>query len=1056
MIVIKRDKSEERYNLDKIKKAVKSAFKNSNTKLKNEDILFKTINSWLEDKAKDNNHKLSIEYIQDTIESVLMKYHYFEEARAYIIYREEHKNTRLLEQRIDYMDTYSTSKENAASSSNTDANANTSIKNVASLEAETYKDINRQIQRQRMKGMLHQLYPNSDIADAYKNDLNHHIIYTHDEASTPVPKFYCQADALFPLMTEGVGNMDGTTPTPPNDLHSFSGQITNLVFMLSSQCKGAVALGGYFIALNYYIIKDFGNKWYDKLDVITTNSHCVKDKTIRTEIYEAFKQFVWGINQPQGNRSYQSPFTNVSYYDKTYFNSMFGSFYYPDSTQPEWKAIDTVQRLFMNWFNKLRTKSIVAFPVETMAMVYDPKTNDIIDKEYKDLTATMYAKGHSFFTYISDSADSLASCCFSKDTKVLWKESINGVHNTTLEYLHNLKWEDKKNFKIYHNGAWVKGKSIKQSNRPMYKVTTQNNKVYYMTDNHINVTYNGEITTDKLTLSDYLMYNTKALESIKENDENLTYNQGILIGLFIGDGSFGSYKCLDGSVHGFQLSLNKDKWNKVKNILNTLGDFKLGTVCNNVYPLYCNNKDLTTFISKWTNCEPGNTTALNKNLNINCILQSKEFRQGILDGWYITDGGNSNRCYTISKSLIESMEILCTSLGKQCIINISDRTDEDVIIRGEVFNRNYPLYCLRWYDDTNNRCRPESGFKWKNNSIYWKIKSIESVCYYDSVYCIECDNKDEPYFTLPSGLITHNCRLRNKLSKNVFSPTSGLTGIQTGSCNVITLNINRIVQDCFSLKFKSIEPAFTLEDFIKSTLRDKLIKSYLIEILSRVYKYHIAYKTILYDWEDRGMFTCCNANYIRMNKLYSTIGINGLNEAARYLGMVVNKNEDYIKFLQLILSTIKEQNTLNSIYDNKRPFIFNSEVVPAESLGGKNYRWDKEDGYVVPKDENLYNSYFFSQSDSNISVLDKMYLHGKCTYQYTDGGSACHVNLKDHLSKSQYLKLIDYAIANGTSYFTFNIPNSKCDDCGYITKHPIVECPKCHSKHITQYTRIIG
>lgn len=180
-----------------------------------------------------------------------------------------------------------------------------------------------------------------------------------------------------------------------------------------------------------------------------------------------------------------------------------------------------------------------------------------------------------------------------------------------------------------------------------------------------------------------------------------------------------------------------------------------------------------------------------------------------------------------------------------------------------------------------------------------------------------------------------------------------------------------------------------------------------------------------------------------------------MNEAARFLGMTVSNNKEYIEFLQLVLNTIKEQNKLHAIHDKKKPFLFNSEVVPAEGLGGKNYSWDKSENYWVPKDENLYNSYFFDAHD-NTSVLDKMILHGRQTTQYCDGGSACHINLEDHLSKEQYLKLIDFAIVNGTNYFTFNIPNSKCDDCDYITKHPITECPKCHSKNITQYTRVIG
>ena len=711
MQVVKRDGSIEEFNVDKIISAVEKAFKSCNKKMP--QYLYDMIGALFGTLEGDT---IGIEEIQNKVEDVLMNDKHFDVAKSYIIYREQHKQARFIRERIDYMNDYSQSNENAATSSETDANANVTMKNVANLEGEVYKTTNRVIQRQRMKDKLNEMYP--EVAKKYEEDLNSHVIYTHDEATTPVLKQYCMAVSLYPLMTEGVGNIDGITPTPPNDLQSFSGQVTNLIFLLSSQCKGAVAVGEYFIALNYYIVQEFGPNWYEKLDVITTTEHCNKQRTIKDVIYKAFKQFIYGVNQPAGNRSYQSPFTNVSYYDHTYFDSLFGEFYYPDGTKPQWEAVDCLQRLFMKFFNKLRTKQILTFPVETMAMVYDPKTNDIIDKDYKDFTAEMYAEGHSFFTYISDSADSLASCC----------------------------------------------------------------------------------------------------------------------------------------------------------------------------------------------------------------------------------------------------------------------------------------------------------------------------------------------------------RLRNELAENTFNPTSGLTGVMTGSCHVITLNINRIVQDWF--KGECIDGFSTR--FIGSstgsivgikTMNRRIdytgFEEYLTNILERVYKYHIAYKTMLYEQEKKGMFAACNGGYIHMNKLYSTVGINGLNEAAKFLGLEVSNNPEYIKFLQLILGTIKEQNKLHSIHDKKRPFLFNSEVVPAESLGGKNYRWDKKDGYKVPEDENLYNSYFFDAHDDT-SVLDKMILHGRQTAQYCDGGSACHINLEDHLSKEQYLKLIDFAIANGTNYFTFNIPNSKCDDCGYITKHPITECPKCHSKNITQYTRVIG
>ena len=336
--------------------------------------------------------------------------------------------------------------------------------------------------------------------------------------------------------------------------------------------------------------------------------------------------------------------------------------------------------------------------------------------------------------------------------------------------------------------------------------------------------------------------------------------------------------------------------------------------------------------------------------------------------------------------------------------------------------------------------------------------------------CAEMYAKGHSFFTYISDSadsLASCCRLRNEVSENTFSPTSGLTGVKTGSCNVISLNMNRIIQDWY--RQAKINVRIIVDDEGKRLSERKMIavkrgwantyaddfKVYLISILERIYKYHIAYKTMLYEWEDKGMYASSNGGYIQIKDLFSTVGINGLNEAAEFLGLKVSNNPEYIEFLQLILGTIKEQNKIHSIQDKKRPFLFNSEVVPAEGLGVKNYNWDREDGYVVPKDRNLYNSYFYNAHDDT-SVLDKFILHGRQTYQFTDGGSALHCNLEEHLSKAQYLKLIDFAIQEGTNYFTFNIPNSKCEDCGHIVKAPINECPKCSSKDVTWYTRIIG
>ena len=267
MTIVKRSGKEEQFNPEKIKSAIKAAF-NSLGYSVDDDVYNELVNSvkvW---------NKMSIEDIQDQVVETLRNFDYTDVADCYQTYRLEHKQARFIRERIDYMDKYANSNENASTSSETDANANVTMKNVANLEGEVYKITNRRIQRQRMKDKLNELYPDEKLGKQYINDLENHIIYTHDEASSPVLKPYCMAASLYPLMSEGVGKIDGVTPSPPNDIQSFSGQVTNLTFLLSAQAKGAIALGEYIIALNYYIVAEFGEKWYDKLDVETTSVHC--------------------------------------------------------------------------------------------------------------------------------------------------------------------------------------------------------------------------------------------------------------------------------------------------------------------------------------------------------------------------------------------------------------------------------------------------------------------------------------------------------------------------------------------------------------------------------------------------------------------------------------------------------------------------------------------------------------------------------------------------------------------------------------------------------------
>lgn len=283
------------------------------------------------------------------------------------------------------------------------------------------------------------------------------------------------------------------------------------------------------------------------------------------------------------------------------------------------------------------------------------------------------------------------------------------------------------------------------------------------------------------------------------------------------------------------------------------------------------------------------------------------------------------------------------------------------------------------------------------------------------------------------------CRLSSKISKPQFNFTNGQIGEMTGSKNVITLNLNRIIQDWDRLSKKPDENKW-----------DSL-KVYLEDILERVYKYQEAYNSILTQLYDAGLLTVYNAGFINLKKQYLTIGINGLNQAAEYLGIKCNKNEDYRKFCNFIFGTIKEQNIKHKTKD----LMFNTEFTPCESASIKLYNRDKVDGYWVPDDTNLYASYIFKPNDKEINIFDKLYLHGRdfCG-DWLDGGSAAHLNLSEHLTEKQYEKIITYAAEVGCKYFTFNVPNCECDECGFIAKQPFSKCPHCGSTKISLYDRV--
>lgn len=666
-MIVKRDGSLERFSLDKIMNAIIKAFHSVNEPIDLNGVSRIISHLNLVD-------GVTVEDIQNNVEEALMKEGFYKVVKSFMLYRQRHAEDRETLEKVKFLTDYCAAS-NAATGSKYDANANVEHKNIATLIGELPKSnfirLNRRLLTDRIKKMY-----GKELADRYIYMLDRHFIYKNDETSLAN---YCASITMYPWLIGGTLSIGGNS-TAPTNLKSFCGGFVNMVFMVSSMLSGACATPEFLMYLNYFIGKEYGSDYWRNADKVVDMS--IKQRTIDKIVTDCFEQIVYSINQPSGARNYQAVFWNIAYYDRPYFESLFGVFRFPDGSKPDWDSLSWLQKRFMKWFNKERTKTVLTFPVETMALL--TKNGDVIDTEWGDFTAEMYSEGHSFFTYMSDNADSLSSCC----------------------------------------------------------------------------------------------------------------------------------------------------------------------------------------------------------------------------------------------------------------------------------------------------------------------------------------------------------RLRNEIQDNGFSYTLGAGGVSTGSKSVLTININRCVQYAEKQGF----------DY----------KEFLSDVTDLVHKVQLAYNENLKELQRAGMLPLFDAGYINIARQYLTIGVNGLVEAAEFLGLKINDNPDYLAFVRSVLGIIEQY---NKQYRSKE-VLFNCEMIPAENVGVKHAKWDREDGYFVPRD--CYNSYFYVVEDNSLNVIDKFKLHGAPYIEHLTGGSALHMNLEEHLSKPQYRQLLKVAATEGCNYFTFNIPNTICNDCGHIDKRYLKECPHCHSHNIDYMTRVIG
>ena len=666
-IITKRDGSHDRFSLDKIMNAIIKAFQSVG-----EDVDLNAVSKILSHLSISEG--ITVEDIQNQVEEALMREGYYKVAKSFMLYRQRHNEDRETLEKLKFLTDYCKAS-NAATGSKFDANANVEHKNIATLIGELPKASFIRLNRRLLVDRIKQMF-GKDVAEEYIDKLNHHFIYKNDETSLAN---YCASITMYPWLMKGTGPIGGNS-TAPTNLKSFCGGFVNMVFMVSSMLSGACATPEFLMYLNYFIGKEYGIDYWKEADKVVDLS--VKKRTIDKIITDCFEQIVYSINQPTGARNYQAVFWNVAYYDKPYFESLFGDFMFPDGSKPDWNGLSWLQKRFMKWFNKERTKTVLTFPVETMALL--TKDGDVIDKEWGDFTAEMYSEGHSFFTYMSDNADSLSSCC----------------------------------------------------------------------------------------------------------------------------------------------------------------------------------------------------------------------------------------------------------------------------------------------------------------------------------------------------------RLRNEIQDNGFSYTLGAGGVSTGSKSVLTINLNRCIQ-------YAVKNGLDYAD-------------YLSEVIDLCHKVQLAYNENLKELQKQGMLPLFDAGYINMSRQYLTIGVNGLVEAAEFMGLKISDNPDYLHFVQKVLGLVEK---FNKQYRTKE-VMFNCEMIPAENVGVKHAKWDREDGYFVPRD--CYNSYFYVVEDDSLNIVDKFKIHGAPYIEHLTGGSALHMNLEEHLSKAQYRQLLRVAAKEGCNYFTFNIPNTICNDCGHIDKRYLKKCPHCGSENVDYMTRIIG
>lgn len=838
-------------------------------------------------------------------------------------------------------------------------------------------------------------------------------LYVND--STDLALAYCFNYSTYDIAINGLtGVSKRVRVSAPKSLETFVRQVEQFMVVAANSTLGATGFADFLIVAALFVekIKKTG---YDGRIKVDDCSVYAKEKLIN---------FIYTVNwEFRGN---QSPFSNLSVFDRYFLESLCPD-YTMDGEAANPDTVHELQGLFLDAMNEEMRRTPLTFPVTTACFSIDDDRN-VKDREFVRFIAEKN-KEFGFINMYNGKMSTLSSCCFAGGQKVLTKSgnevSISDIREVAKSFNCGIRGKD---FTVFHNGSWVKAKpvTIPVVANKLYKVVLSNNKEFIVTDNHINYTLSGDKTTVDLTTDDYIGFNTVELDSCRKNDDQLTYAQGYLIGAYTG---YGRRRSREGTKdYSITFSSSKNRRVYIDTLIQAAKDWdveenfqlcqsKNGTTIVNIY-----SKRLYGIIGRYVK-EPFCEGSV---LDPNVFIQSAEFRKGIIAGLRVTEETDTNHIYSKSTCLIEIIEAVLTSLGMVSKIDMLDASDEQDQNGSNSYVREPREYCISWYDFKN--VREYSGvYKMVNNSAYFKVESISEVPYDDGqVYCFEMDNPNEPYFTLPNGVITHNCRLRSD-RKNEYFNSFGSGSTKIGSLGVVTANFPRI-----AMQSRGDENAFI---------------SGLKEAFFTAAKINNAKRKIVQRRIDLGAAPLYTHGYMDITKQYSTFGVTGLYEAVNILGKDILDEDGQalvMRILEHINQWIDEAQELYHVPHN-------CEQVPAESSSVKLAKKDKILGYDcgVP----LYSNQFIPLT-AKANMLDRIRLQGKFDGLFS-GGAICHVNVGERIENTKNIEdLILYAAKSGVVYWAVNYLLRICDNGHTWVGSEI--CPVCGEEWSDEITRVVG